>query len=142
MEIRTLARDEREALLELLDGWSLPDGWRGRDFFRRYVERDPTFADENVWVAAEAGRLLSCVQVFPRPLRVAGVEVPAGGIGSVFTRDDARRRGLAERPTGVAGVDVRLATVAVAAGKVWSGDSGAPQLPSVRAWVVTSVTAG
>lgn len=97
MEIRTLARGEREALLELLDGWALPDGWRGRDFFRRYVERDPTFADENVWVAAEGGRLLSCLQIFPRPLRVAGTDVPAGGIGSVFTRDDARRRGLAER---------------------------------------------
>ena len=97
MEIRTLARGEREALLELLDGWPLPDGWRGRDFFRRYLERDPTFSDENVWVAAEGGRLLSCLQIFPRPLRVAGAEVPAGGIGSVFTRDDARRRGLAER---------------------------------------------
>jgi len=97
MEIRTLERGEREALLELLDGWPLPDGWRGRDFFRRYVERDPTFADENVWVAAEDGALLSCVQIFPRPLRVAGAAVPAGGIGSVFTRDAARRRGLAER---------------------------------------------
>jgi predicted N-acetyltransferase YhbS len=97
MEIRTLERCEREALLELLDGWALPDGWRGRDFFRRHLERDPTFSDENVWVAAEEGRLLSCLQIFPRPLRVAGAEVPAGGIGSVFTRDDARRRGLAER---------------------------------------------
>jgi predicted N-acetyltransferase YhbS len=97
MEIRTLARGEREALLELLDGWPLPDGWRGRDFFRRYLEQDPTFADENVWVAVEGGRLLSCLQIFPRPLRIAGAAVPAGGIGSVFTRDEARRRGLAER---------------------------------------------
>jgi predicted N-acetyltransferase YhbS len=99
MEIRTLERSEREALLELLDGWDLPDGWRGREFFRRYLERDPTFADENVWVAAEDGALLSCVQIFPRPLRVAGALVPAGGIGSVFTRAGARRRGLAEHLT-------------------------------------------
>jgi len=96
MEIRTLRPDEREALLELLDGWPLPDGWRGRDFFRRYVEGDPTYADRNVWVAAEGGRLLSCLQIFPRPLRVAGTTVLAGGVGSVFTREDARRRGLAE----------------------------------------------
>lgn len=97
MEIRTLEGGEREALLDLLDGWPLPDGASGREFFRRYLERDPTFADENVWVAAEGSELLSCVQIFPRPLRVAGAVVPAGGIGSVFTRADARRRGLAER---------------------------------------------
>lgn len=97
MEIRTLRREEREALLELLDGWPLADGWRGRDFFRRYLEGDPTYEDENVWVAAEAGSLLACVQIFPRPLRVAGAVVEAGGIGSVFTRPEARRRGLAER---------------------------------------------
>jgi predicted N-acetyltransferase YhbS len=96
MEIRTLRKDEREAFLELVDGWELADGWRGRDFFRRYVEDDPTFEEENVFVAAEDGALLSCVQVFPRPLRMAGTAVPVGGIGSVFTRADARRRGLAE----------------------------------------------
>lgn len=96
MEIRTLRPGEREALLELLDGWELPDGWRGRDFFRRYLEQDPTFDDENVLVAAEGGALLSCVQIFPRRLRVAGSAVPAGGIGSVFTARAARRRGIAE----------------------------------------------
>jgi predicted N-acetyltransferase YhbS len=96
MEIRTLREGEREALLALLDGWPLADGWRGRDFFRRYLEDDPTFEDRNVWVAAERGELVSCVQIFPRPLRVAGRPVPAGGIGTVFTRGDARRRGVAE----------------------------------------------
>jgi predicted N-acetyltransferase YhbS len=96
MEIRTLRRGEREALLELLDGWPLADGWRGRDFFRRYLEDDPTFEDRNVWVAEAEGALLSCVQIFPRPLRVAGRALPAGGIGSVFTRPEARRRGVAE----------------------------------------------
>src|SRR4029453_12932647 len=96
VEIRTLRRDEREALLELLDGWPLADGWRGRDFFRRYLEADPTYEDANVFVAAEAGALLSCVQIFPRRLHVAGTSVPAGGIGSVFTRPEARRRGIAE----------------------------------------------
>ncbi len=93
--IRTLRADEREALLELLDGWDVGDGWRGRDFFARYVDFDPTFAPENVWVAEDGGRLVSCVQVFPRSIRVRGRAVPIGGIGSVFTRPDARGSGLA-----------------------------------------------
>lgn len=96
MEIRTLHPGEREALLALLDGWELADGWRGRDFFRRYLEDDPSYADTNVIVAAEGGALVSCVQIFPRELRVAGCPVPAGGIGSVFTAPAARRRGIAE----------------------------------------------
>jgi GNAT superfamily N-acetyltransferase len=95
MKLRTLRRAEREPLLDLLDHWQMPDGWQGRDFFRRYVEDDPTFVDENVWVAVEAGRLVSCVQIFPRPLRILGKEVPAGGIGSVFTLPDHRRSGVA-----------------------------------------------
>ena len=74
----------------------MPDGWQGRDFFRRYVEDDPTFSDENVWVAVDAGRLVSCVQIFPRPLQLRGEVVPTGGIGSVFTLPDHRRNGIAE----------------------------------------------
>lgn len=96
MEIRTLHSGEREALLALLDGWELADGWRGRDFFRRYLEGDPSYDDENVFVAAEGGELLSCVQLFPRTIRVAGTSVRAGGIGSVFTGVAARRRGIAD----------------------------------------------
>lgn len=95
MELRTLRRSEREPFLDLLDHWEVPDGWQGRDFFRRYVEDDPTFADENVWVAVDAGRLVSCVQIFPRPLQVRGEGVPTGGIGSVFTLPEYRRGGLA-----------------------------------------------
>jgi len=97
MEIRTLDAGEREALLELLDGWELPDGWEGRDFFRRYVEIDPTYEDQNVWVAERDGRLVSCVQIFPRRLRVLGHAVPTGGIGSVFTTPSERGSGLAGR---------------------------------------------
>jgi GNAT superfamily N-acetyltransferase len=95
MKIRTLEAFEQEALLDLLDGWELSDGWRGRDFFRRYLVEDPTFEERNVWVAEEGGRLVSCVQVFPRILRVADAEVPTGGIGSVFTRPEVRNAGIA-----------------------------------------------
>jgi GNAT superfamily N-acetyltransferase len=102
LQIRTLRRDERERLLELLDLWPLPDGWRGCDFFRRYVEDDPTFADENVVVAEEGGALVACVQIFPRPVRMRGRAVPMGGIGSVFTRPEQRRDGVSRRLLGFA----------------------------------------
>ncbi len=97
MQIRTLRGGEVEALLDLLDEWDLPDGWRGRDFFRRYLEGDPSFHDDNVWVAEERGRLVSCVQIFPRRLRTTGDSVPVGGIGSVFTRPEGRGRGIASQ---------------------------------------------
>jgi GNAT superfamily N-acetyltransferase len=93
--IRTLRADEREAVLALLDAWPLQDGWRGRDFFRRYVETDPTYADQNFWVAEQDGALVSCVQTFPRLLRMRGTAVPVGGIGSVFTAEKARDTGVA-----------------------------------------------
>ncbi len=95
VNVRTLRASEHEALLDLLDGWELPDGWRGRDFFRRYLDDDPTFRDENVWVAERDGRLLSCVQIFPRRLLVAGRAVATGGIGSVYTRPEERAGGVA-----------------------------------------------
>ncbi len=95
MEIRTLAHNERKSLLELLDGWEMPDGWRGWDFFARQISQDPSYRDDNVWVAAEGDRLLSCVQIFPRRIRVLGHAISAGGIGSVFTHESRRNEGLA-----------------------------------------------
>lgn len=93
--LRTLRAGEIEALLELLDGWPFPDGQRGRDFFRRYIELDPVFEPRNVWVAEQGGELVSCVQIFPRRVRIGGEALPMGGIGSVFTRPEHRRRGVA-----------------------------------------------
>ena len=93
--IRTLRAGESEALLDLLDGWPFPDGQRGHDFFRRYLELDPTFKPRNVWVAEQGGELVSCVQIFPRQVRVGGCVLPMAGIGSVFTRPESRRRGVA-----------------------------------------------
>jgi predicted N-acetyltransferase YhbS len=95
VEFRVLHPAERERLLLLLDRWDVGDGWRGRDFFRRYLEQDPSFADENVQVAADGDELVSCVQVFPRQIRIRSAAVPMGGIGSVFTAPEWRGRGLA-----------------------------------------------
>ena len=94
-QLRVLRSGEIEALLDLLDGWPFPDGQRGRDFFRRYIELDPAFEPRNVWVAESGGELVSCVQIFPRRVRVGGRILPMGGVGSVFTRPDCRRSGLA-----------------------------------------------
>jgi GNAT superfamily N-acetyltransferase len=107
VRIRRLDEGEREPWLELLDGWELPDGWRGRDFFRRPLDADPSYADENVWVAESGGRLLSCVQIFPRRLCVRGVEIATGGIGSVFTRAGERGAGLASAVLEAAAADMR-----------------------------------
>jgi GNAT superfamily N-acetyltransferase len=104
LEIRTLHPGEQEALLDLLDGWELPDGWRGRAFFRRYTTDEPTFEVRDVLVAEDAGRLVSCVQIFPKTLRAEGSVLAVGGIGSVlavggigsvFTRPEARGSGVA-----------------------------------------------
>ncbi len=105
---RILREGEAQALLDLLDGWPFSDGgteshWSGpgggREFFRRFVELDPSFSPENVWVIEESGRLVSCVQIFPRVLRACSITSPGttalacGGIGSVFTVPDRRGRG-------------------------------------------------
>lgn len=93
--VRTLRRDEREAVLALLDEWQMGHPIPGRVFFRRYVEHDPSYADENFWVAEQGGALVSCVQIFPKRIRVAGGGVvPVGGIGSVFTTEKARGDGV------------------------------------------------
>lgn len=93
--LRTLRAGEIEALLELLDGWPFPGGQSGREFFRRYIELDPAFEPRNVWVADQGGELVSCVQIFPRRVRIGGRILPMGGIGSVFTQPEHRRRGVA-----------------------------------------------
>lgn len=107
LSVRTLRRDEREAVLELLDAWPLGGPLRGRAFFRRYIEHDPTYRDENFHVAEDAGRLVACVQVFPRLMRVRGAAVPVGGIGSVFTSEAARGSGVASALLEAAVEDMR-----------------------------------
>jgi GNAT superfamily N-acetyltransferase len=95
MELRTLRRDETAAWLDLLDGYELADGWRGRELFARPLEGDPRFDPKQVWVAAEGGELIATVQLFPRRMRLLGHSVPCGGIGSVFTRSERRGQGIA-----------------------------------------------
>ncbi len=134
--LRVLRVDEIEALLDLLDGWPFPDGQSGRDFFRRYTELDPAFEPRNVWVAERAGELVSCVQIFPRRVRIGGEVLPMGGIGSVFTRPDARRRGVAgalvERAIAAMGESGMLLSYLLAERLRWYGQYG--YRPWSRGW--------
>ena len=97
MKIRTLNALEKGRLLDLLDQWDLPDGWRGRHYFRRYMDYDPSYADENVWVAVDGEEILGCAQIFPRRIRVLGHPVPCGGLGTLFTTPEHRGERLASR---------------------------------------------
>jgi GNAT superfamily N-acetyltransferase len=106
LQLRTLAAGEEERLLDLLDGWPFGDDTRGSVFFRRYLEQDPSYHPDNLWVAADGPQPVACVQIFPRRMRVrAGSGRPAtgageavaelcGGIGTVYTEASYRRQGL------------------------------------------------
>ncbi|MCH7600262.1 MAG: GNAT family N-acetyltransferase [Myxococcales bacterium] len=95
MEIRTLEKSERDRVLGLLDQWELQDGWRGRNYFRRHMDYDPGYRDQNIWVAAEGEELLACVQIYPRRVRVLGHGIPTGGLGTLFTAPEHRGKRLA-----------------------------------------------
>lgn len=88
--LRTIAPDERDAVLDLLAGW-LND----RAFFARYFAFDPSFRDDLCFVAEADGRPVSTLQVFRKDVRVDGAVLSVGGVGNVYTHPDWRGTGLA-----------------------------------------------
>lgn len=88
--LRTIAADERAAVLDLLAGW-LDD----RAFFARYFAHDPTFRDDLCFVAECRGRLVSTLQVFRKAVRVGDAVLAVGGVGNVYTAPAFRGAGLA-----------------------------------------------
>jgi predicted N-acetyltransferase YhbS len=90
MELRAARRGERDEVLDLLALW-----YGERDFFARYNRHDPRFRDELCLVARDRGRIVATVQIFDRSVSLRGVRVPMGGIGSVYTLEGRRERGLA-----------------------------------------------
>jgi predicted N-acetyltransferase YhbS len=90
MEFRAARRSERDEVLDLLAHW-----YDNREFFARYNLNDSAFRDELCLVAADGGRLVSTVQIFDRKVHLSGQVVPMGGIGSVYTLPDYRKRGIA-----------------------------------------------
>lgn len=92
LELRTIEPHERDAVLDLLGEW-----FGDRAFFARYFRHDPNFRDDLCFVAVDAGRIVSTLQVFRRPIRVNGAVVEVGGVGNVFTTAAYRERGLASQ---------------------------------------------
>ncbi len=78
-------------MLELLGHWYNDRG----EFFARYNHNDPGFRDALCLVARDGGRLVSTVQIFDRVINLDGQSVPMGGIGSVFTLEEYRHKGVA-----------------------------------------------
>src|ERR1700691_5454956 len=91
MEVRSAHRSERDELLELLGHWYNDGG----EFFARYNHNDPGFRDSLCLVARDGGQLVSTVQIFDRAINLDGQSVPMGGIGSVFTLEEYRHKGVA-----------------------------------------------
>src|SRR6266478_4808158 len=90
MEVRAAKHSERDEVLDLLSLW-----YNDREFFARYNQLDPTFRDELCLVAHDGQRLVSTVQIFDRAINLDGQSVPMGGIGSVFTLEEYRHKGVA-----------------------------------------------
>ena len=90
MEVRAAIASERGEVLDLLSLW-----YGDRVFFERYNRNDPKFRDALCLVARAGGALISTVQIFDRTIQLDGAAVPMGGIGSVFTREDYRHKGVA-----------------------------------------------
>ena len=89
MELRPARGSERDQVLDLLALW-----YGDRDFFARYNHHDPGFRDELCLVACEDGRIVATAQIFARIVNLRGARVPMGGIGSVYTVESHRSRGL------------------------------------------------
>jgi predicted N-acetyltransferase YhbS len=90
MEVRAARRIERDQVLDLLAHW-----YNDRAFFARYNQNDPYFRDELCLIARDGGRIVSSVQIFDRAIHLDGQVVPMGGIGSVFTLEEYRHKGVA-----------------------------------------------
>jgi len=62
-------------------------------FFTRIVTHDPWFCMDNARACFVDGKAVSVVQIFDRPIRVGTCIIRMGGLGSVGTHPDHRRKG-------------------------------------------------
>jgi predicted N-acetyltransferase YhbS len=91
MEIRPMRAGEREPVLDLLE-----HAFAERALFEAYMDFDPLYRCDDFLLALEGDRPVCCVQIFEKTIRLRGRALRMGGIGSVATHADYRRRGLAE----------------------------------------------
>lgn len=89
MELRPARASERDQVLDLLALW-----YGDREFFARYNRHDPGFRDDLCLVACEDGRIVATAQIFERIVNLRGARVRLGGVGSVYTMEHYRDRGI------------------------------------------------
>ncbi len=92
LTLRTARRDDLPAIYDLLEQ-CFPEA--PRTLFVAQTEADSTFRLRHARVAVLDSRIAGYVRIFARTMRVRGVPLPAGGIGSVATAPDARHAGIA-----------------------------------------------
>ncbi len=90
--LRAARTDDLPAVYDLIER-AFPEAPRA--LFVNQTEADSTFRLRHARVAILDGRLVAYVRIFARRMRLRGVPVPAGGIGSVATVPDARHAGIA-----------------------------------------------
>ena len=84
-----MRREDRPAVLDLLE-----HSFRLRELFERYMDFDSAFAWGDFLLAEDDARVVACVQVFDKTIRLRGAAVRLGGIGSVATHESCRGRGV------------------------------------------------
>jgi predicted acetyltransferase len=91
-----IKRASRETIPEILrfqsEAFGLPV-----QHFQELIERDPWFEPENILVLLSHGKLVSSLQIFPKPVRIGGASARMGGVGNVVTHPRYRGRGHATR---------------------------------------------
>ena len=92
LQLRAARREDLPAVYDFLES-AFPEA--GREVFVAQTESDSTFRFRHARLAVLDGRIAGYVRIFARQMRVRGVPLPAGGIGSVATVPDARHAGIA-----------------------------------------------
>jgi GNAT superfamily N-acetyltransferase len=68
-----------------------------QSFFQKRLDFDKTYAIETTWLALVDGEIAAAMQIFPYKMHWGSAQLKVGGIGSVATRPEFRRRGLAQQ---------------------------------------------
>ena len=105
-----MRRADRGRVLDLLEQ-AFPGE---RTIFEGYMQADPALRDSDTLLAWEGERPVSCVQIFTKEIRLRGETVALGGIGSVGTDPEYRRRGLARSLLSEAAADMERRGMALA----------------------------
>lgn len=65
--------------------------------FEELLERDPWFDPSNILVLLSRSRLVSCLQIFPKPVRIGSASARMGGVGNVATLPKYEGKGHATK---------------------------------------------